>query len=72
MCEVESTKSVSDVFAPLAGTVDGVNEALAERPEVLNADPYGEGWIAVLAPSEPAEYEQLMDAAAYERLTAGS
>jgi glycine cleavage system H protein len=72
MCEVESTKSVSDVFAPLAGTVDEVNEALAERPEVLNADPYGEGWIAVLAPSEPAEYEQLMDAAAYERLTAGS
>jgi len=72
MCEVESTKSVSDVFAPVGGTVEAVNEALSERPELLNADPYGEGWIAVLAPTEPSEYDSLMDAAAYEELTAGS
>jgi glycine cleavage system H protein len=72
MCEIESTKSVSDVFAPVGGTVEAVNEALSERPELLNADPYGEGWIAVLAPTEPSEYDSLMDAAAYEELTAGS
>jgi len=72
MCEVESTKSVSDVFAPVAGTVDQVNGTLSERPELLNADPYGEGWIAVLVPSEPSQYDDLMDAAAYEELTAGS
>ncbi|MFZ0493473.1 MAG: glycine cleavage system protein GcvH [Acidimicrobiia bacterium] len=72
MCEVESTKSVSDVFAPVAGTVEDVNAALTERPELLNADPYGEGWIAVIAPSEPDQYGQLMDATAYEALTAGA
>lgn len=72
MCEVESTKSVSDVFAPVAGTVEEVNEALTARPELLNADPYGEGWIAVIAPSDPDQYGRLMDAAAYEELTAGA
>jgi glycine cleavage system H protein len=72
MCEVESTKSVSDVFAPVSGTVEEVNDALTERPELLNADPYGGGWIAVIAPSEPDEFQQLMDAAAYEALTAGA
>jgi len=72
MCEVESTKSVSDVFAPVSGTVEEVNDALTERPELLNADPYGGGWIAVIAPSDPDEFQQLMDAAAYEALTAGA
>jgi glycine cleavage system H protein len=72
MCEVESTKSVSDVFAPVAGTVEEVNEVLSARPELLNADPYGEGWIAVIAPSDPDQYGRLMDAAAYEELTAGA
>jgi glycine cleavage system H protein len=63
---------VSDVFAPVSGTVEEVNDALTERPELLNADPYGGGWIAVIAPSEPDEFQQLMDAAAYEALTAGA
>jgi glycine cleavage system H protein len=72
MCEVESTKSVSDVFAPVAGTVEEVNEVLSARPELLNADPYGEGWIAVIAPSDPDQYGRLMDAATYEELTAGA
>jgi glycine cleavage system H protein len=72
MCEVESTKSVSDVFAPVAGTVEEVNEVLSARPELLNADPYGEGWIAVIAPFDPDQYGRLMDAAAYEELTAGA
>jgi len=71
MCEVESTKSVSDVFAPVAGTVEDVNTALSDRPELLNVDPYGEGWIAIIVPSDPDEYGQLMDAAAYEALIAG-
>jgi glycine cleavage system H protein len=72
MCEVESTKSVSDVFAPVAGTVEEVNEVLSARPELLNADPYGEGWIAIIAPFDPDQYGRLMDAAAYEELTAGA
>jgi len=72
ICEVESTKSVSDVFAPVAGTIDEVNDALTEHPELVNADPYGEGWIAILAPSDPAEYDGLMDAASYEAMTAGT
>ena len=72
MCEVESTKSVSDVFAPVAGTVEEVNEVLSARPELLNADPYGEGWIAIIAPFDPDQYGRLMDAATYEELTAGA
>jgi len=67
-CEVESTKSVSDVYAPLAGTVVEVNSDLAESPERLNEDPYGEGWICVMQPTDAAAFDALLDAAAYREL----
>ena len=67
--EVESTKSVSDVFAPIAGTVTLVNTELADAPERLNDDPYGEGWIVVIEPSDAGAYDSLMDAEAYRALT---
>ena len=64
--EVESVKAVSDVIAPLSGEVVEVNDALAETPETINEDPYGEGWLVRIKLSEPSETESLMDAAAYE------
>jgi glycine cleavage system H protein len=66
--EVESTKSVSDVYAPIAGTVVEVNAELAEAPQRLNEDPYGAGWICVLEPAEAAAVEGLLDAEAYVAL----
>jgi glycine cleavage system H protein len=63
--EVESTKSVSDVYAPLSGTVAERNPLLEERPEVVNEQPYGDGWIVVLESSNRSELEALMDATAY-------
>ena len=68
--EVESTKSVSEMYAPVAGEVVARNEALSSRPELVNADPYGEGWIVEIAPSDAAAAGGLLDAAAYEKLTA--
>ena len=68
MSEVESTKSVSDIFAPVAGVVVAVNEEVAAKPELLNADPYGAGWLFVLE-VDPAAVESLLDAAAYQALT---
>jgi glycine cleavage system H protein len=67
--EVESTKSVSDVYAPLAGTIVEVNADLADTPERLNEDPYGEGWICLIEPEDAAAYQSLLDAAAYRELT---
>ena len=69
--EVESTKSVSDIFAPVAGTIVAANEALAEAPERLNEDPYGEGWICLIEPSDASELDALLDADAYRALTEG-
>jgi glycine cleavage system H protein len=69
--EVESTKSVSEIYAPIAGEVAAVNAALAEAPETLNADPYGEGWICEITPSDPASVDSLLDASAYRQLTDG-
>ncbi|MBO0692952.1 MAG: glycine cleavage system protein GcvH [Acidimicrobiaceae bacterium] len=66
--EVESTKSVSDVYAPLSGTVVEVNAALADAPEHLNEDPYGDGWLCVIEPIDPAAYDHLLDADAYRKL----
>jgi glycine cleavage system H protein len=69
--EVESTKSVSDVYAPVAGTIVEINEALADGPQALNEDPYGDGWICTIRMSDPAEYDELLDAAAYGALIEG-
>ena len=69
--EVESTKSVSDVYAPVAGEVVEVNTALADQPERVNEDPYGQGWLCVLAPSDPAAFGTLLDAEAYRQLISG-
>lgn len=66
--EVESTKSVSDLYAPVSGTVMEVNDALADGPQALNEDPYGEGWICTIRMSEPAEFDRLLDAGAYQAL----
>lgn len=66
--EVESTKSVSDIYAPLAGTIVEVNAELADHPELVNSDPYGEGWICVIEPSDAAAFEAMLDAAAYREL----
>lgn len=66
--EVESTKSVSDVYAPVTGTVVDVNTELTDSPQRINEDPYGAGWIYVLEPAEPAEVDVLLDAAAYRAL----
>ena len=64
---VESVKAASDIFSPLAGTVAEVNGALADAPERINEDPYGEGWIFKLSPSEESAFARLMDADAYAR-----
>ena len=68
--EVESTKSVSDIYAPLAGEVIARNEVLDARPELVNADAYGEGWIVELRLTEPGAVEGLLDSAAYATLVA--
>ncbi len=64
--EVESTKSVSDVYAPVSGTVVAVNNALDENPELVNTDPYGDGWFAEIEMSNPSEFDALMDLTAYQ------
>jgi len=66
IAEIESTKSVSEVYAPVTGTVVEVNGSLDDAPEQLNTDPYGAGWIFVLELVEPGEVDALMDAAAYQ------
>lgn len=69
--EVESTKSVSEIYAPVAGTVAEVNLALEDSPELVNTDPYGEGWMAVIAPDDPGAAASLLDAEAYLALIEG-
>jgi glycine cleavage system H protein len=71
LSEVESTKSVSDVYAPVTGTVVEVNDELADAPQRLNEDPYGDGWICVIEPSEPDQLDALLDAAGYRALVDG-
>ena len=65
--ELESTKSVSDVFAPVGGEVVAANDALDATPELVNSDPYGAGWLFEIVPSDPAEMDGLLDASAYEQ-----
>jgi glycine cleavage system H protein len=67
---VESVKAVSDLFAPLSGEVVEVNAALAKAPETVNQDPYGQGWMIVIKPSNAAEWDQLLTSAQYEELIA--
>ena len=69
--EVESTKSVSDLYAPVTGTVTEVNQELVDAPERLNEDPYGEGWICVIAPDDVGQVEAMLDADAYRSLIEG-
>jgi len=66
--EVESVKAVSEVYAPLSGEIVAVNEKLAEAPETINEDPYGEGWLVRVKLADPSEAEALMDAEAYRRM----
>ena len=67
--EVESTKSVSEIYAPVSGTVSAVNGALTSAPETVNADPYGEGWICEITTSDSSDFDELLDAASYQSLT---
>ena len=69
--EVESTKSVSELYAPISGTVASTNDELETEPEKLNADPYGEGWICTVSMSDAGELDALMDAEAYQAFIAG-
>ncbi len=66
LTEIESTKATSTVIAPVSGTVIEVNDKLADTPEIINEDPYGKGWIAVIKMDDPAEAEDLMDAEEYD------
>ena len=66
--EVESVKAVSDVFAPMSGEIVAVNEALADAPERINEDPYGDGWMVRVRLSDPAELDSLLDVSAYRDL----
>jgi glycine cleavage system H protein len=68
MSEVESTKSVSDIYAPVSGTIVAVNAALGDTPESLNSDPYGAGWICEIEMSAPEQYDALLDATGYRAL----
>jgi glycine cleavage system H protein len=66
--EVESTKSVSEIYAPFSGTVVARNEQLADEPELINTDPYGAGWLVQIEPADPATIDDLLDATAYREL----
>ena len=70
--EVESTKSVSDLYSPVSGTIVERNDELDKSPELINSDPYGRGWLVVIELADAAELDQLMDAAAYSDLVAES
>jgi glycine cleavage system H protein len=67
--EVESTKSVSEIYAPVSGTVVARNDRLTDAPELINTDPYGDGWLVEIAPTDPIDPDELLDAVAYEELT---
>lgn len=69
LAEVESTKSVNDVYAPVSGVVATVNEPLMDAPELVNADPFGAGWFVTITPADGANLDDLMDAAAYRTFT---
>jgi len=66
--EVESVKAVSDVYAPLSGEIVAVNDKLSDNPELINEDPYGDGWLVRIKLSDPSEADQLLDSEAYRKL----
>lgn len=68
LAEVESTKSVADIYAPLAGVIKAVNQALADQPELINSDPYGDGWFVELQLEDTSGLDAMLDAAAYGAL----
>ena len=67
--EVESTKSVSEIYAPVSGTVVATNDRLTDEPELINTDPYGAGWLVEIEPTDPDRIGQLLDADGYRELT---
>jgi glycine cleavage system H protein len=69
--EVESTKSVSEIYAPITGTVMARNEKLTDEPELINSDPYGDGWLVAIEPADVSDVDALLDANGYRELTAG-
>ncbi|MEU5908588.1 glycine cleavage system protein GcvH [Micromonospora sp. NPDC047527] len=69
--EIESTKSVSEIYAPVAGTVAARNEALGDTPELINTDPYGAGWLVEITPNDPTAVDGLLTAGAYQKITEG-
>ena len=69
--EVESTKSVSEIYAPVSGVIAEINADLTDSPERLNDDPYGEGWICIIDPTDPAQLDELLDAEGYRALIEG-
>ena len=66
---VEAVKTVSDLYLPLSGTIDELNPALSNAPELVNTDPYGKGWMIKMTVNSPADIESLLDAAGYEKIT---
>jgi glycine cleavage system H protein len=70
--EVESIKSLSDLYSPVSGRIVGRNDVLDKRPELINSDPWGQGWLIVVEMSDPGELDQLMDAEAYSEMVAES
>ena len=69
--DIESVKATSELFTPVSGMITRVNEALRDGPEVVNTDPYGDGWICEIAPADPVSVERLLDAVGYRHLTQG-
>ena len=65
-CEVEAVKAVSELYAPISGTITAVNEELEDSPDIVNSDPYGNGWLIKVSPSNPEEKDELMDSLSYE------
>lgn len=68
ICVVESVKAAGDVYAPVSGEIVAVNEALDDEPEIINADPFGKGWLVRIKPSDMAEWESLLDVEAYKKV----
>ena len=64
--EVEAVKAVSELYAPISGTIKAVNEELEDSPDIVNSDPYGDGWLIKVIPSNPGEKDELMDSLSYE------